>query len=421
MGKALFTWSLILMVLIPSLVLAQDATEEATEMAGSSIMGQDMAEACPTPSSLPETITIGAVFGLSGPISVYGIPQQQAVQLAVDEINAAHYLGDNTTLAVTFEDSTGDAQQAINAVTKLVEQDQVTAVIGPTLSTEMVGAAPVAQDAGTPILGVSNTATGLRAALGDFYHRVSLPESAVIPGTIAQATEGLGLTRVGVLYGNDDDFTLSGYDVFVQALSDNGVEIVDEETFAKGDVDFSAQLTNIIAQNPDAIVVSALAAEATQIIVQARQQGYTGPIIGGNGFNSPAVLNNAGADAEGLIVGGAWNLGNPDPSESSQQFVEAYQAAYGNPPDQFAAQAYTGTWVIATALRCADSIDQAAVNEAIGAITDMETPLGTFSFDEEGEPSHTPIAQIVRSGKFTPLATDSGAAMEATAEATASS
>jgi branched-chain amino acid transport system substrate-binding protein len=381
---------------LPFAVSGQDAESEM-------LIGQDMMSACAAPANLPENVTIGAIFALSGAASVYGISQQNAVNLAVQQINDAGYLGD-TTLTIQFEDSAGDAQQAINAMTKLVEVDQVAAVLGPTLSSEAVAADPVAGDAGVPVLGVSNTATGLRAALGDFYHRASLPESAVIPGTIAQATEALALENVAVLYGNDDDFTISGYDVFVQALADNGVNIVDEQTFAKGDTDFNTQLTAALGSDPDALVVSALAAEAIQIINQARQRGYAGPIIGGNGFNSPAVLNQAGENAEGLIVGGAWNYSNPNPSESSQQFVEAFEAAYDTSPDQFAAQAYTGTWILATALRCGDSVDHAALNEAIGAVTGMETPLGAFSFDEEGEPSHEPLAQIVVDGAFVPLA-----------------
>jgi branched-chain amino acid transport system substrate-binding protein len=390
-------------LLVPA--FAQDATEEAGDVRiGDLVIGQDIAELCPAPASLPETVTLGAVFGLSGPISVYGGPQRQAVELAVQQVNDLAFLGDGVTLDVIFEDSTGDATQAINAVTKLVEQDQVVAVIGPTLSTEAVAAAPVAQEAGTPILGVSNTASGLRELIGEYYFRDSLPEAVVIPGTIAQATDALGLTQVGVLYGSDDDFTLSGYDVFVEALEANGVTILGEETFARGDVDFSAQLTNLIAQSPDALVVSALAAEATQIIVQARQQGYDGPIIGGNGFNSPAVLSNAGADAEGLIVGGAWNIGNPNPTASSNQFVDVFTSVTTNPPDQFAAQAYTGAWLLASAIRCADSVDHDAVAAALGGLTDVETPLGSFSFDDAGEPVHEPIAQVVVDGAFQPLA-----------------
>jgi len=403
-------------VLVPFAAQAQDATAEATP-----VIGQDMMASCAAPASLSGTINVGAIFALSGAASVYGLSQQQAVNLAVQQMNDRGYLG-SAKIAVQFEDSTGTAEQAINAMTKLTEDTSIVAVIGPTLSSEAVAADPVAQDAGVPVLGVSNTASNLRKNLGDFYHRDSLPEAVVIPGTIEQATTLLGLKNVGILYGNDDDFTLSGYDVFKQALADNNVNVVGEETFAKGDVDFNAQLTSLIGKNPDALVVSALAAEAVQIINQARQQGYKGPIIGGNGFNSPAVLKQAGDNAEGLIVGGAWNSGNPNPSQSSVDFVTAFQAANGgNTPDQFAAQAYTGAWLIGTAIRCADSTDHAAVNTALGQISDFETPLGSFSFDADGEPVHEPIAQIVQGGKFVPLAGVVAAQGMATPEATAAS
>ncbi len=398
----------LLALLIPFMVSAQEDMEQP--LVGSW-------EACAAPSALPETVTIGAVFGLSEAVSVYGISQQNAVQLAVDEINNSKYLGETTTLNVIFEDSAGKPDQAIAAMTKVVEEDQVVAVLGPTLSSEAFAADPVAQEAGTVVLGVSNTATGI-TDMGDFVFRDSLPEAAVIPGTIAQATEALGLQTAGILYGNDDDFTVSGYNVFKEALEANGVAITREETFAKGDQDFNAQLTNLIDSQPDALVVSALAAEATQIIIQARALGYTGPIIGGNGFNSPAVLKDSGADSEGLIVGGAWNYGNPNPSESSVAFVTSYEAQYEISPDQFAAQAYTGAWLLATAIRCADSVDRVAVRDALVAITEFDSPLGVFSFDEDRNPVHDPIAQIVSEGKFMPLAAVMG---EATPEATPSS
>lgn len=362
-------------------------------------------EECATPENLPETVTIGAIFGLSGPISIYGNPQSQSVQLAVAEINASGYLGEGVTLEVIFEDSTGDAEQAIAAMTKLVEEDGVAAVLGPTLSTEAFAADPIAQENETPVMGVSNTAVGI-TEMGEFVFRNSLPESSVIPGTIAQATEILGLERVGVMYGNDDDFTLSGYDVFIEALEENDVEIIGEETFAREDVDFSAQLTNLIADEPDALVVSALAAEAIQIINQARELGFEGPIIGGNGFNSPAVLEQTGENSEGLIVGAAWNVGDPDPSPSSIEFIENFESAYEFSPDQFSAQAYTGTWLMATAIRCADSAERSAIRDALAEIADFDSPLGMFSFTEDRNPDHEPVAQIVVDGAFTVLSAE---------------
>lgn len=390
--RFILTFVVLAALLLPGMVLAQEEEEEP--------MLPGLWDVCPTPENLPATVTIGVIFGLSGPISVYGGPQQQAVQLAIAQINESGYLGEGVTLVAIYEDSAGSAEQAINAMTKLVEEDMVVAVIGPTLSTEAFAADPIAQENGTPVMGVSNTASGI-TDMGEFVFRNSLPESSVIPGTVASATEALGLERVGVLYGNDDDFTVSAYRVFVEALEDLGVEIISEETFAGGDVDFSAQLTNLLAGSPDALVVSALAAEAVQIITQARQQGYMGPIIGGNGFNSPAVLQQTGEDSDNVIVGAAWNIASPDPL--SVLFSELFEETYGALPDQFAAQAYTGAWLMATAIRCADSVDRSDVRDALAAIEDFPSPLGLYSFDEDRNPVHDPVVQIAIDQAFAVL------------------
>lgn len=393
--KNLLRASLVLAVLstlsLPTLAWAQN---------GGGMAGWD---ACPMPENLSGEITVGVVFGLSGSVAAYGEPQKQGVELAVQEINDSGYLGEGVTLVAVIEDGGSDAEASIAAFDKLVAEQDTAAIIGPTLSTQAFAADPIAAEAGIPVLGVSNTAGGLTVMnddpeLDQFIFRDSLPEADVIPGTVAKATEILGLQKVGVMYGNDDDFTVSGYEVFAQALEDNGVETLRTETFARGDVDFSPQLTNIINDEPDAIAVSALVAEAVPIVIQARQLGYTGPIIGGNGFNSPALFEQAGDDAEGVIVGAAWNISNP--SDLSVAFTEAYQAANDASPDQFAAQAYTGAWLVASAIRCADSAEPAAVRDTLAAIADYPTPLGVFSFDDERNPVHEPVAQIVLGGKF---------------------
>jgi branched-chain amino acid transport system substrate-binding protein len=401
----------ILRILVALAVVSLFGSSLAVAQEGGGTMGAW--DACPNPQNLPEQVSVGVVFGLSGSVAVYGEPQQHGVELAVQEINDSDYLGESATLVAVFEDGGSDAEASIAAMDKLVAEENVVAIIGPTLSTQAFAADPVAAEAGIPVLGVSNTATGVTTMNDDpeldkFIFRDSLPEASVIPGTVAQATDILGLENVGVMYGNDDDFTKSGYEVFVQALEDNGVEILRTETFARGDVDFSPQLTNIINDNPDAIAVSALAAEAVPIVIQARQLGFTGPIIGGNGFNTPALFEQAGDAAEGVIVGAAWNISNP--SDLSVAFTQSFQDAYGNAPDQFAAQAYTGAWLVATAIRCADSTDPAAVRDALAGIADFPTPLGVYSFDDDRNPVHEPVAQIVLEGKFALLSEEAAAA-----------
>lgn len=391
--RRLLFFVLLVLSLPVSMVAAQDDMTEQPPIG--------FWEECETPTNLDGEVVMGAIFGLSGPISVYGGPQSQSLELAQQQINESGYLGD-AELTLILEDAQGDPEQAINAMTKLIETDNVVGVIGPTLSNQAFAADPVAQEAGVPVMGVSNTAVGI-TDMGDFVFRNSLPESAVIPGTVSQAVEALDIETAGVMYGDDDDFTVSGYEVFIDALDAEEVEIVGEETFATGDVDFNAQLTNLLSSDPDALVVSALAAEAVQIITQARAQGFEGAIIGGNGFNSPAVLEQAGEDAEGVIVGAAWNIAALDQTPSSEAFVAAFEEAYEFSPDQFATQAYTGMWLFATAIRCADSTDRTEVRDALAAIEDFNSPLGSFSFAEDRNPIHDPVAQIVVDGAFVPL------------------
>jgi branched-chain amino acid transport system substrate-binding protein len=353
----------------------------------------------PEPQNLPETVNVGVLFGLSGDIAVYGESQQHGVQLAVQQINESGYLGEGITLEALYEDTGASGEGAIAAMDAVIAKG-VAAVIGPTLSTQAFSADPVAQESSVPVLGVSNTANGI-TEMGDYVFRDSLPESSVIPGTIVQAVEILDLKKVGLLWGNDDDFTVSGYDVFVSALGDSGVDIAADETFARGDVDFNAQLTKIIAENPDALVVSALAQEAVQIISQARSLGFENAIIGGNGFNSPAIISQAGEAAEGVILGAAWNIASQ--AAVSQDFIQTFESAYEAKPDQFAAQSYTGMWLIATAIRHANSADPAAVRDALAAIEDFNSPLGSFSFDADRNPVHDPVAQIIRGGQYVVL------------------
>lgn len=398
-------WGLLIALLLMG--VSAGMTQETSEDAAQPPIG--LWEECATPQTLPDEVLIGSPLGLTGPISIYGIPEQQGADLAVQEINESGYLGD-AQIIMQYEDTEGDAQQAINAMTKLIEEDGVVAVFGPSLSSEAFAADPIAQENGIPVMGVTTSATGI-TAIGDFVFRGNLPEFILIPDMVAQVTAVAGLEDVAILYGDDDDFTITGYDQFVIALDDNGVNIVEEATFARGDVDFNPQLTRILAAEPDAIAVSALAAEGIQIIVQARALGYEGLILGGNGFNTPDVAAQAGADAEGLIIGASWNI-NGENNALSQRFVEMYEAAYGIPPDQFAVQAYTALWLFATAIRCQDSVDGAAIRDGLFAIDNFETPLGPFSFDEMGEPLHPSVTQIIRDGQFVPLTPEMMAAMD---------
>lgn len=364
--------------------------------------GMVMETATPTQAAaagLPAVITLGAVHDLSGATAVYGTSIKKGIDLAIKQINEQKYLGDGVTIKVSYEDAAGDPKQAIAAFEKLTADSNITAILGPTLSSEAKSADPVAQEAKVPVVASSNTASGI-TDIGDYIFRTSLPESAVVPNTVKVTVDALKLKKVAIMYGNDDAFTQSGYDVFKAALTDAKIEILDTETFAKGDTDFATQLTKIKGLNPDAIVVSALAEEAANIMIQARTLGIPDSvhIIGGNGFNSPKLAQIAGKAAEGAISGAAWDVSSTFPT--NVDFVKAFQAEYKADPDQFAAQAYTAAWVAAAAIKNAGSVDHAAVRDALAKIAGLDTPLGKYSFNDKRDPVHEPVVLIVKDGKF---------------------
>lgn len=337
---------------------------------------------------------LGAALSLTGPAASYGALQRAGIQAALDGINQAG----GAKLNVMIEDDASTKEQGITVFQKFINRDRVSAILGPTLSNTASAADPLAQQAMVPVLGISNTAPTGITDIGNYIWRDSLTEAQVIPGAFKKAQEKLKFKAAGVLYGNDDVFTKAGYDVMKKALADLGVKVLGTQTFAKPDRDYNAQLTALIGLKPDVLVVSALADNASSIVAQARQRGWTGPILGGNGFNSPAFIKNAGAAAEAVMVGTSWNSLSQDPA--NQKFLEAMKKAGVN-PDQFSAQAYTGVLILAEAIRQAGGkTGREDIEAGLAKVKDLDTPLGKFSFTPGRDAQHEPSVQQVKDGKF---------------------
>jgi branched-chain amino acid transport system substrate-binding protein len=344
-----------------------------------------------------ETVKIGAAFSMTGAAAVYGATQKAGVLAAVDEINKSGMLK-GVKLQAVIEDDASVKEQGIAVFQRFINRDRVAAIIGPTLSNTATAADPLAQGAKVPVVAVSNTAPKGITDIGDQIWRVSLTEAQVIPGALERANAKLGFKSAGVLYGNDDAFTQAGFNVMKEALQKLGIKTVATQTFAKPDRDYNAQLTALLASKPDVLVVSALAENAAGIVSQARQLGWKGPIFGGNGFNSPALIKNAGPAAEGVLVGTAWDRTSSAPA--NQKFLEIMKAR-GIDPDQFAAQAYTGVLVIAEAIKQAGMKGgRADIVAGFHKVKDLATPLGNFSFLPNRDGNHAPALQQVKDGKF---------------------
>ncbi len=350
-------------------------------------------------ASAQTPITIGAIEILTGPNNKYGIAIKNGFDLALEEVNkAGGVLG--VPLAIAYEDSAGNKDQALNAARQLIGARKVPLILGPTLSNEMFAVGPVAVERRIPIVGTSTTANGI-TAIGPYVFRTSLPEADVIPVTLRTAKEKLGVKRVAVMYGHDDAFTKSAYDVMKGAIEKLGLETVATETFGSKDTDFSAQLTKIKALNPDAIVVSALVEAGAGILLAKKQLGIPDSVrvIGGNGLNSPQVPQVAGAAANGTLVGSPWFIDKAD--EANKSFVARYQAKYNMAPDQFAAQAYDTLFIVAKAITAAGEANPQKIRDALGKVTHQGV-MGPFSFTPDRDPADTSGVVVIemKDGKF---------------------
>ncbi len=375
-----------------ALVLASCGSDDGGDggTAGN-LAGEGSGDSC----VIEDPVPVGAALSLTGAAASYGESQQEGLELAAQHLEE----NDGVNYELTIEDDQTDPRQGITVFEQFVD-DGASVIIGPTLSNGAFQAQPIAQEAGVPVLGISNTASGITEQ-GDYVFRNSLTEEQVIPQTVQQATEAYGLEEVIVMYSQDDAFTESGYEVFAESLEAEGVEVLDTLPFSTADTDFRALLTEAQNAEPDAIVVSALIEAAIPLVTQARQLGIEAPIIGGNGFNNPQLMADAGEAAEGVVVGAAWNSASDNPENTD--FLEAYEAEYGSQPDQFAAQAYTGLMLIDEAVRAECSGERDAIQAGLGSLEDVPSVLGEISIDDNRDAEHEAVVQVVENGEFAVL------------------
>ena len=344
------------------------------------------------PPMMGEEVPIGLVISLTGKdAQPYGLPMQRGFELAREEINA---LDIGPSLMFVPADDQSSEASAIAAVQQLVDQG-VPAIVGIAISDYLEDAFPIAQENEVVAFSSVSSAPGL-SGIGDFVFRAGLAGDILIPGGVLATQEKLGYKRVAVIY--DYDIYFTGNEVLKKALRANGVEILTEETLQTGDTDFSEQLTNIMNMEPDALFISALAQEMTQIITQAREIGIPDAVHFIVLDMTRDEVKKAGDAAEGAITVAGWSSLSDTPG--NQTFVQNYRAKYGIEPEPWAAQSYATLYILANAIANARSTDSSAIRDTLVQTMDFPTILGNFSFDPNGEAMYDPIVLIAKDGEL---------------------
>ena len=380
--------SFVFIVAIATLIVGFSACER---------MSQIIQPATPQIEDESSEISIGVVLPLTGHLASAAELMKQGFDLALGEINNPQLVS-NTRFKFIIEDDTSTPEGAVAAFNKLIHEESLSVILGPASSTATEAAFPIAQE--NRIVAISPTA-GARGltAIGDFVFRIPLTTDVVVSKGIEVTYAKLGYQRVATMYDETDLFSTDRDKALQEAFTVKGIEVLTTEPFRSGDTDFLAQLTRIQALNPDAIFVSALPPEKPGILRQGHQLGISVPFIVSSVTNVEVAA--AGAAAEGVITFIGWLP--TDDTPGNQAFVKNYSATYGMEPNAFASSSYASVYILAEAIKNAQSTDSTAIRDALANITDFDTVLGKVSFNADGDAVYAPRVLIVKDGTLQPF------------------
>jgi branched-chain amino acid transport system substrate-binding protein len=337
-----------------------------------------------------EPIKIGVAVAQTSNVALLGQEQVIGAQIAEAYFNEKGGVN-GRPIQVVLQDTAGDEAGAINAFTTIIA-DNVVGIVGPTLSQQAFSADPLAEQAQVPVLAPSNTAKGI-PEIGEYIGRVSAPVAVVAPNAVRAALElDPNIKDVAVFYAQNDAFASSETTTFQETVTALGLNLATVQTFQTTDTDFSAQVTNALALNPQLAIVSGLAADGGNLVRQLREFGFTGLIVGGNGLNTANIFPVCQALCDGIIIAQAYSYAADTPINN--EFRAIYKEQQGKEPPQFSAQAFAGVQVFVEALIRLDNIvpletlDVATTRKLLNVFVlagGYETPLGPISFTPTGE------------------------------------
>ncbi len=324
-------------------------------------------------------IRIGQFGSLTGGEATFGQSTDKGIRLAIDAKNAAGGIKGRKIVLLT-EDNQGKPEEAAAVVKKLITQNQVVALLGEVASTRSLAAAPIAQQYKVPMVSPSSTNPKV-TEVGDFIFRVCFIDPFQGPVMARFAHENLKLKKVAILKDLKSDYSLGLAEFFAKKFKDLGGEIVSEQTFQTGDSDFKGQLTRIRTSNPEAIFIPAYYTEVGLIARQARQLGLKAVLLGGDGWDSPKLVE-IGQDA---IQGSYFSnhYASESPVKATQEFIRKYKEKYKEIPDGLSAAGYDAAQILIDAMERAPTITPQAIRDELAKTKGFDGATGKITINSE--------------------------------------
>jgi branched-chain amino acid transport system substrate-binding protein len=346
--------------------------------------------------------TIASIKALTGPLAFVGVPEANAVKMAIDELNAANYLGAGNSFKLVSNDDQNDRAQITTLLTRAAKVDNALIVLGGANSVLMIAIAPLLNDLQIPMFATAQTAAPLAAS--KWYLKVTASSELQVAPLAKYAVEKVKPQRLAAIWGRDNDGHINNMKAFMGPLAAAGIKPIAEETILIGDTDFGALATKIAAAKPDAIWLGSNAAQAANLVIQLKQAGVSPNVT---------MFGTAGLGVDYLKIGGkavdntyfAIDFNDQSTAPMNVKFRENYKKRYNTEPDNWAAVGYSEALLAARAIK--DSMPNPTrekVLEAVMKLKDADVVLGGGKWTQKADriPEYGPAVMVIKNGKPTP-------------------
>ncbi|MEZ4814615.1 MAG: ABC transporter substrate-binding protein [Bdellovibrionota bacterium] len=334
---------------------------------------------------------------MTGSEATFGTSTHKGLLLAVDEVNKAGGVNGKMLELISLDDQ-GKAEEAATAVTKLVTQDKVVAILGEVASSRSMAMAPIAQQYKVPMITPASTNPKV-TEMGDYVFRVCFIDP--FQGTVMAkfAKDNLKAKKVAILRDVKSDYSMGLSEFFVQSFKAGGGTIIETQSYSSGDIDFKSQLTSIKAKKPDAIFVPGYYTEVGLIVRQAKELKMDIPLLGGDGWDSPKLYEIGGEALNGNYFSNHYSSDDQNPLV--QDFISKYKAANGGEvPDTMAVLGYDALYVLVDSMKRAKSLNGPDLRDAIASTKNFQAVTGNITLDEKRNPTKAAVVLKVDGGKY---------------------
>lgn len=333
---------------------------------------------CTKPSNDSE-VRIGEFGSLTGSEGAYGTDTHQGILLAIKEVNDQGGLFGKKVRLITY-DNQGKTDEAVSSVTRLITQDQVHAIIGEVASTRSIAAGAIAQQYGVPMISPASTSEEL-TKVGNYIFRVCFVDSFQGEAMARFAAQNLKLKTGAILSDQKSDYSVGLAKHFEESFQAQNGKIVSKVTYSSGDIDFKSQLVAIRKVGADFLFLPGYYTEVGLIARQARELGYKGVFLGGDGWDSERLTEiGGGALAKSYFV----NHYASD-QEKSSKFFAAYQKEFQRVPNSSVALGYDAARLTLESIRRAGKLDRPLIREMIATTQNFQGVTGKFSISPQRE------------------------------------